>query len=42
MVPIDGSWMVSSLTSFQSNIASLTIFETFDIIYIIHRSNDND
>ena len=29
MVLIEGSWAVSYLTSFESNIVSLTIFEIF-------------
>jgi len=31
MVPIKSPWAVSYLTSFESNIASLTVFEIFDI-----------
>jgi len=31
MVPIESPWVVSYLTSFESNIVSLTIVETFDI-----------
>jgi len=31
MVPIESPWVVSYLTSFEFNIVSLTVFETFDI-----------
>jgi len=31
MVQIDSPWVVSYLTSFESNIVSLTIFEIYDI-----------
>ena len=31
MVPIESPWAVSYLTSFESNIVSLTVFEIFDI-----------
>jgi len=33
---------VSSLTSFESNVVSLAIFEIFDIKDIFHKSNDDD
>ena len=31
MVPIESPWVVSYLTSFESNVVSLAIFEIFDI-----------
>ena len=36
MVPIESPWAVSYLTSYESNIVSLTIFEIFDIIVREH------
>jgi len=34
IVPIEMLWMVSYLTGSESNIVSVTIFETFDIISV--------
>jgi len=42
MVPIESPLVVSYLTSFESNIVSLTVFEIFDIKYAFHRSNGED
>ena len=42
MAPIESPLAVSYLTSFESNIVSLTTFEIFDIKDTFHRSSGED